>query len=75
MAWESIREREVHQKKKIKGFPMFFTIEIFKRAFLGDMKHWSSRHHRRRHRYGRRHRRSDSKFERKMKKLTVSHAW
>jgi hypothetical protein len=23
---------------------MFFTFEIFKRAFLGDMKQWWSRH-------------------------------
>jgi hypothetical protein len=28
------------EEKKFKGFPMFFTFENFKRAFLGDMKQW-----------------------------------
>jgi hypothetical protein len=26
------------KEKKFKGFPMFFTFENFKRAFLGDRK-------------------------------------
>jgi hypothetical protein len=26
------------RKKNFKGFPMFFTFENFKRAFLGDVK-------------------------------------
>jgi hypothetical protein len=28
------------EEKKFKGFPMFFTFENFKRAFLGGMKQW-----------------------------------
>jgi hypothetical protein len=28
----------VHLKKNFKGFPMFFTFENFKSAFLSDMK-------------------------------------
>jgi hypothetical protein len=44
---------------------MFFTFKNFKRAFLGDMKQWWSRHwHRRRH-YRRRQRRSRSSVKRK----------
>jgi hypothetical protein len=31
-------------KKNCEGFPMFFTFENFKRAFLDDMKQWWSRH-------------------------------
>jgi hypothetical protein len=31
-------------KKICEGFPMFFTFENFKMAFLGDMKQWWSRH-------------------------------
>jgi hypothetical protein len=31
-------------KKNCEGFPMFFTIENFEKAFLGDMKQWWSRH-------------------------------
>ncbi|SAM04055.1 hypothetical protein [Absidia glauca] len=52
-------------KKKFKGFPMFFTFENFKRAFLDDMKQWCSRHWHRRRRYRRRHRRSRSEVENK----------
>jgi hypothetical protein len=37
-------ELGVHLKKNCEGFPMFFTFKIFKRAFLGDMKQWWSRH-------------------------------
>jgi hypothetical protein len=33
----------VHLKKNCEGFPLFFTFENFKRAFLGDMKRWWSR--------------------------------
>jgi hypothetical protein len=55
------------KKKNFKGFPMFFTLENLKPAFLGDIKQWWSRHRRRRHRYRRRHRRSQSKVEKKMK--------
>jgi hypothetical protein len=32
-------------EKKFKGFPMFFTLENFKTAFLGDTKLWLSRHY------------------------------
>jgi hypothetical protein len=32
------------RKKKFKGFPMFLHLKILKRAFLGDMKQWWSRH-------------------------------
>jgi hypothetical protein len=31
------------EEKNFKGFPMFFTLENFKSAFLGDMKQWWSR--------------------------------
>jgi hypothetical protein len=31
-------------KKKFQGFPHVFYILNFKRAFLGDMKRWWSRH-------------------------------
>jgi hypothetical protein len=44
MARESTMDRMSAPKKKFKGFPMFFTFENFKRAFLGDMKQWWSRH-------------------------------
>jgi hypothetical protein len=46
---------------------MVFTFENLKTALMGDIKHWSSRHHHRRHRYCRRHRRSGSNVEMKMK--------
>jgi hypothetical protein len=59
----------VHEKKKFKGFPLFFIFEIFKTAFLGDIKQWASRHRHHRLRYGRRHRRSRPKVENK----TVGH--
>jgi hypothetical protein len=44
MARESTMDKMSAAKKKIQGFPMFFTFENFKRAFLGDMKQWWSRH-------------------------------
>jgi hypothetical protein len=51
-------------KKKLRGFPHVFTLENLKTAFMGDLKLWWSRH-----------RRSESKVERKMKdaKANVSH--
>jgi hypothetical protein len=49
---------EYTKKKNFKGFPMFFTLENFKTALMGDIKQWSSRHCRRRYRRHRRHRRS-----------------
>jgi hypothetical protein len=59
MARESTTESWVIRQKKIKGFPMFFTLENFKTAFVGDMELRSSRHYRRRRRRRyRRHRRS-----------------
>jgi hypothetical protein len=62
-------------KKKFKGFPMFLHLKNFKTALKGDLRQWSSRHRYRRHRYGCRHRRSESVVERKAKdvKATVSH--
>jgi hypothetical protein len=45
---------------------MFLHLKIFKTALKSDIKQWWSRHHRRRHRYRRPHRCSESKFERKM---------
>jgi hypothetical protein len=44
MARESIMDKMSAKEKKFKGFPMFFTFEILKRAFLGDMKQCWSRH-------------------------------
>jgi hypothetical protein len=44
MIRKSIMDKMSTQEKKFKGFPMFFTIENFKRAFLGDIKQWWSRH-------------------------------
>jgi hypothetical protein len=39
MARESTMDRmSAPKKKNCEGFPMFFTFENFKRAFLGDMK-------------------------------------
>jgi hypothetical protein len=38
MARESTMDKMSAGKKKFKGFPMLFTFENFKRAFLGDMK-------------------------------------
>jgi hypothetical protein len=35
---ESIMDKMSAEKKKFKGFPMFFTFENFKKTFLGDMK-------------------------------------
>jgi hypothetical protein len=55
----------VHDKKKFKGFPLFFIFKNFKKAFLGDIKQWESRLRRHRFRLRRRHRRSRSKFENK----------
>jgi hypothetical protein len=55
----------VHEKKNFKGFPLFFISEIFKTAFLGDIKQWANRHRRHHLRYRRRHRRSRSKVENK----------
>jgi hypothetical protein len=55
----------VHEKKKFKGFPLFFIFKFLKTAFLGDIKQWTSRHHRHRHRHRRRHRRSRLKVENK----------
>jgi hypothetical protein len=40
MARESIMNRFSPEEKKFKGFPMFFTFEILKRAFSGNMKQW-----------------------------------
>jgi hypothetical protein len=37
-------DRMSAKEKKFKGFPMFFTIKVFKKALLGDMKQWWSRH-------------------------------
>jgi hypothetical protein len=42
---------------------MFFTLEKFKTALMGDIKQWSSRHHQCRHRHRRRHRRIRSNVE------------
>jgi hypothetical protein len=39
MARESTIDK-MSAEKKIEGFPMFFTFENFKRAFLGDMVQW-----------------------------------
>jgi hypothetical protein len=44
LARESTMDKMSAEEKKFKGFPMFFTIENFKRAFLGDIKRWWSRH-------------------------------
>jgi hypothetical protein len=38
MASESTMVKMSAEEKKFKGFPMFFTFKILKRAFLGDMK-------------------------------------
>jgi hypothetical protein len=43
-ARESTTAKLSAKEKKFKGFPMFFTFENFKRAFLGDMRQWWSRH-------------------------------
>jgi hypothetical protein len=45
---------------------MFLRLKILKTAFMGDIKHQSSRHRYRRYRYRRRHRRRESKAERKI---------
>jgi hypothetical protein len=63
MAGQSTIEKRVHPKKKLRGVPHVCTFENFKTALLGDIKQWSSRHHRYRHRYRRRHRRSGSIIE------------
>jgi hypothetical protein len=44
MARECTMDKMSAEEKKFKGFPMFFTFENFKRAFLGDMKQWWSQH-------------------------------
>jgi hypothetical protein len=49
------------------GFPMFLPLKNFKTALKDDLGQWSSRHRHRRHHYCRRHRRSESEVERKMK--------
>jgi hypothetical protein len=59
----------VHEKKKFKGFPLFFIFKIFKTALFCDIEQWASRHRRHRLRYCRCHRRSRSKVENK----TVGH--
>jgi hypothetical protein len=46
---------------------MFLHLKNFKTAFLSDIKQWWSRHLRRRHRYRRRHCRSETKVKRKVK--------
>jgi hypothetical protein len=46
---------------------MFLHHKIFKTALKSDLKQWSSRHRRRHHCYRRRHRRSRSNVEEKMK--------
>jgi hypothetical protein len=50
-------------------------LKFFKTALKDDLRQWSSRHCHRRHRYRRRHRRSGSGVERKMKNVKdmVSH--
>jgi hypothetical protein len=49
---------------------MFFTLKILKKALLGDMKLWSSRHYRHRRRRYRRYRRYvRSRFNGKKKVL------
>jgi hypothetical protein len=40
MARQSTMDRISAEKKKFKGFPMFFTFENFKRVFLDDLKQW-----------------------------------
>jgi hypothetical protein len=52
-------------EKILQGFPCFLHLKILKRAFLGDMKLWGSRHCHRRHRYRLRHRLSQSREKRK----------
>jgi hypothetical protein len=44
MAKESTMVKMSAPKKNFKGFPMFFTFENFKSAFLGVMRQWWSRH-------------------------------
>jgi hypothetical protein len=45
LATESTTDKlGAEEKKKFKGFPCFLQLEILKRAFLGDMKQWWSRH-------------------------------
>jgi hypothetical protein len=51
---------------------MFLHYKIFKTAFMGIIKLWSSRHRHRRHHYRRRHRRSGSKVERRMNNVKGS---
>jgi hypothetical protein len=43
-------DRESASKKKFKGFLMFFTLQNFETALVGDMKLWLSRRRRRRYR-------------------------
>jgi hypothetical protein len=40
LAGESTMYKMSAEAKKFKGFPMFFTIENLKRAFLSDMRQW-----------------------------------
>jgi hypothetical protein len=46
---------------------MVLHLKIFKTALKDDLRQWSSRHRHRCHRYRCRHRRSESKVERKTK--------
>jgi hypothetical protein len=46
---------------------MLLHYKILKTAFMGDIRQWLSRHCHRRRRYPRRHRRSESKVEKKVK--------
>jgi hypothetical protein len=55
----------VHEKKKFKGFPLFFIFIIFETALSCDIKQWASRHRLHRLLYRHRHRRSRSKVENK----------
>jgi hypothetical protein len=65
MARESTMDKMNAEEKKFKGFPMFLHLKILKRAFLGDMKQWWSRHWHRRRLYRRRHRCGRSRVKRK----------
>jgi hypothetical protein len=42
---------------------MFLLLKFSKTALKGDLRQWASRHRRRRQRYCRRHRRSESNSE------------
>jgi hypothetical protein len=55
----------VPEKKKFKGFPLFFIFKNFKTALFCDIKQRPSHHRRHRLRYCRGHRPSRSKVENK----------